>query len=188
MIQSSVPSDRYYDCPDLQFELIARDSTDRLLSYFNLGPATRRSGSAPGLLFGTYPLSRTARRRQIRRDCPLSGKGRRRTRQGRPTRQSGDLCRQRIQLRLSGLLDGRARCHRRKFPADRHPQGREPAPAQFPDGRLHEIPGFRRVGASGGGRHVLQRARIARQNSTSAVTRPSPTVSTASTTNSRPRS
>ena len=31
MIQSSVPSDRYYDCPDLQFELIARD--------------TRRSGS-----------------------------------------------------------------------------------------------------------------------------------------------
>lgn len=36
MIQSSVPSDRYYDCPDLQFELIARDTTDRLLSYFNL--------------------------------------------------------------------------------------------------------------------------------------------------------
>jgi len=36
MIQSSVPSDRYYDCPDLRFELIARDSTDRLLSYFNL--------------------------------------------------------------------------------------------------------------------------------------------------------
>ena len=33
---SSVPSDRYYDCPDLQFELIARDTTARLLSYFNL--------------------------------------------------------------------------------------------------------------------------------------------------------
>lgn len=36
MNQSSVPSDRYYDCPDLRFELIARDTTDRLLSYFNL--------------------------------------------------------------------------------------------------------------------------------------------------------
>ena len=43
MIQSSVPSDRYYDCPDLQFELIARDTTDRLLSYFNLSGSTRPS-------------------------------------------------------------------------------------------------------------------------------------------------
>lgn len=56
MIQSSVPSDRYYDCPDLQFELIARDTTDRLLSYFNLACDSPQRLD-PGLLFGRirYP-------------------------------------------------------------------------------------------------------------------------------------
>lgn len=36
VVESSVPSDRYYDCPDLQFDLMARDTINPLLSYFTL--------------------------------------------------------------------------------------------------------------------------------------------------------
>lgn len=36
MNRSSVPSDRFYDCPDLRFDFVARDTSDRALFYYNL--------------------------------------------------------------------------------------------------------------------------------------------------------
>lgn len=36
MNESSVASDRYYDCPDLEFERVAQDTVDRLWFYYNL--------------------------------------------------------------------------------------------------------------------------------------------------------
>ncbi|WP_290540480.1 HEAT repeat domain-containing protein [Alistipes sp.] len=38
--ESSVPSDRYYDCPDLEFEPIARDSVNGLWFYRRLSPTS----------------------------------------------------------------------------------------------------------------------------------------------------
>lgn len=38
--ESSVASDRYYDCPDLEFEPIARDTVNRLWFYCNLSPTS----------------------------------------------------------------------------------------------------------------------------------------------------
>lgn len=38
--ESSVASDRYYDCPDLEFEPITRDSVNRLWFYYNLSPTS----------------------------------------------------------------------------------------------------------------------------------------------------
>lgn len=38
--ESSVPSDRYYDCPDLTFEPVARDTVNELWFYYNLAPTS----------------------------------------------------------------------------------------------------------------------------------------------------
>lgn len=56
MNESSVASDRYYDCPDLEFEPIARDTVNRLWFYYNLS-TTSPQRLAPAFYSGRirYP-------------------------------------------------------------------------------------------------------------------------------------
>ena len=47
MIQSSVPSDRYYDDPELQFEFLRRDADEPLYFYYSLSPESRQHIASP---------------------------------------------------------------------------------------------------------------------------------------------